>query len=133
MSGHWRVTVRGQFCAAHALRNYNGKCERAHGHNFAVEASVEGERLDPATGILLDFGILKKALRDILACLDHTDLNELAFFRDINPSSENLARYIAARLEEFLAACPDSQAALARLTAVSVSEKESQTATWLPD
>lgn len=133
MNGHWRVTVRNQFCAAHALRNYKGKCENTHGHNFAVEASVEGCELDPATGILLDFGILKKALAAILADLDHTDLNALAAFGELNPSSENLARHIADRLNEFLGTCPDPQARKVRLAAVSVSEKDRQTATWLPD
>lgn len=132
MNGHWRLTVRGEFSAAHALRNYRGKCEKIHGHNFAVEAAVEGCELDSETGILLDFAILKAGLRQILAELDHADLNSLSWFAAQNPSSENLARHIAARLSEFLASCPDPQAARVRVAAVAVSEKDTQTANWIP-
>lgn len=131
LTGRWRLVVREQFSAAHALRNYGGKCESAHGHNFAVEAIVEGEKLDPATGILLDFGVLKAGLRQILAALDHKDLNRLAQFEKENPSSELIARYIGIKMLEFLASAPDPQARRVCLKAVSVSEKSAQTAIWL--
>lgn len=130
MSGFWRITVRSEFSAAHALRHYQGKCENQHGHNFAVEAAVEGSRLDAKTGMLLDFGILKKALAAILAPLDHAFLNDTPPFDVINPSSENLARYIGGQMSAFLASCP--QAAYARLCWVSISEKSTQTAFWIP-
>lgn len=130
MSGVWRLTVRGQFSAAHALRNYHGKCENLHGHNFDVEVSVEGSQLDASTGMLLDFGILKQLLRTALAGLDHANLNELQSFADVNPSSENLAKYIWDRMEELLAVCPECQARIVRLACVSVSENGTQTATW---
>lgn len=133
MSGFWRLTVRDQFSAAHALRNYHGKCESPHGHNFDVEASVEGVRLDPETGMLVDFAILKAALKTVLAELDHADLNNSPPFDAINPSSENLARHIGERLAVLLAECPDPQVKAARLTSVSVSEKATQTATWVID
>ena len=41
----WRLTVRDEISAGHALRHYEGKCERMHGHNFAVELTVEGDKL----------------------------------------------------------------------------------------
>lgn len=130
MSGFWRLAVRADFSAAHALRHYQGKCENPHGHNFMVEARVEGRTLDAKTGILLDFGILKRALANILAPLDHVDLNATPPFDEINPSSENLAKHIGGELERFLAEnCPGA----VRLRSVSVSEKPTQTAVWFPD
>lgn len=120
----WRLSVRDDFSAAHALRNYNGKCERQHGHNFGVELCVEGDALDQSTGLLLDFGILKGELRDVLASLDHQMLNQIPPFDQINPSSENLARHIWQSMEGRL---PDN----VRLASVSVSEKGSQSATYM--
>lgn len=130
LKGKWRLTVRDQFSAAHALRGYCGKCENLHGHNFRVEITVEGTRLDEA-GMLIDFGILKRGLREILARLDHHVLNQIEPFDALNPSSENLARHIYAEFRLFLA--NELSAKEARLTEVSVSEKEAQTATWLPE
>ncbi len=130
MSGMWRLIVRSEFSAAHALRHYKGKCENPHGHNFVVETAVEGCQLDAATGMLVDFGILKKALAAILSRLDHADLNVTPPFDSLNPSSEQLAQYIGGQMEAFLAQCP--QAANVRLCWASVSEKNTQTAVWLP-
>lgn len=120
----WRLSVRDDFAAAHALRNYKGKCERLHGHNFDVEISVEGDTLDTDTGLLLDFGFLKDALRKVLAGLDHQMLNQIPPFDQINPSSENLARHIWQAMAGLL---PGN----VRLAAVSVSEKGTQTATYM--
>lgn len=131
MSGLWRLTVRDEFAAAHALRHYRGKCENPHGHNFAVELSVEGRELAPDTEILLDFATLKGALRATLAELDHRMLNETPPFDARNPSSENLARHIFRAVAERLAGSDDPQAAHVRLVSVSVSERASQTATYM--
>ncbi|THB67292.1 MAG: 6-carboxytetrahydropterin synthase QueD [Desulfovibrio sp.] len=125
MSGIYRLTVRSEFCAAHHLRNYQGKCEAAHGHNFAVEVVVEGTTLDPDTGMLLDFGDLKRFLKDVLATLDHKDLNQVPPFTEINPSSEHLARYIFQELGKQVAeygVTPFS---------VTVAEKSIQSATYM--
>ena len=73
----WRLTVRDEFSAGHALRHYQGKCENLHGHNFGVELCVEGRDLTPDTELLLDFKILKTALKDVLRELDHRVLNPL--------------------------------------------------------
>lgn len=127
----WRLTVRDEFSAGHALRHYQGKCERLHGHNFAVELTVEGERLTPDTELLLDFKTLKSALKETLRELDHRVLNETPPFERINPSSENLARHIWRAMADRLAADVDPQARAVRLISVSVSEKGSQTATYL--
>ncbi|MDE5878448.1 MAG: 6-carboxytetrahydropterin synthase QueD [Desulfovibrio sp.] len=129
--GRWRLTVRDEFAAAHALRHYQGKCENPHGHNFAVELCVEGSELAPDTELLVDFGTLKGALRASLAALDHRMLNETPPFDVCNPSSENLARHIFYDVAARLAASDDPQAAHARLVSVSVSERASQTATYM--
>ena len=95
----YQVKIISEFAAAHNLRNFRGKCENLHGHNWKVEVVVRGNRLD-ASGVLLDFGELKQFTRDILAELDHHYLNDLPFFQNQNPSSENIARYVFERLAE---------------------------------
>ncbi len=130
-AGLWRLTVRDEFAAAHALRHYRGKCENPHGHNFAVELCVEGNTLAPDTELLLDFATLKGALRASLVGLDHRMLNETPPFDVRNPSSENLARHLFRDVAARLAASADPQAGNVRLVSVSVSERNSQSATYL--
>ncbi len=88
----FEVSVEETFAAGHALRNYRGKCENVHGHNYRVQVTVEGEELN-SIGLLVDFGDLKKLIRTIVGRLDHQFLNDLAPFDAINPSAENMARY----------------------------------------
>lgn len=127
--GIWRLTVRSDFAAAHALRNYCGKCENMHGHNFAVEAVVEGQTLTTDTEIVLDFKVLKQELKAVLELLDHKMLNEVPPFDTQNPSSENLARFIYRHLAQRLA---DHETANGvRVHAVTVSEKAAQSATYM--
>ncbi|MFC1869235.1 6-carboxytetrahydropterin synthase QueD [Thermodesulfobacteriota bacterium] len=82
-----------QFGAAHQLRGIGGKCESLHGHNWKIEVYIKGEKLDE-DGLLIDFKVIKNATKKIIDGLDHKFLNELEYFRDLNPSSENIARYI---------------------------------------
>ncbi len=121
----WRLTVRSEFAAAHSLRNYNGKCEALHGHNFAVEATVEGRKLTSDTELLVDFSVVKQALRAVLAQLDHGVLNDLPPFDIRNPSSENLAQYIYMRMKPLMA---EHNVAV---YSVTVSEKSAQSATYM--
>lgn len=88
------------FAAAHQLKMVSKKCENIHGHNWKIEVCVAGETLTNA-GVLIDFGKLKNYLSEIIEKLDHTFLNELAYFRS-NPSSENIAYYIAHELQKKL-------------------------------
>ncbi|MCF8106370.1 MAG: 6-carboxytetrahydropterin synthase QueD [Desulfohalobiaceae bacterium] len=118
----YRLRVSSQFSSSHQLRHYQGKCEELHGHNFSVEAEVQGSSLHPDTHILIDFKELKSKLNRILDSLDHTHLNDLPRFQVDNPSSENLARYIFKELEQALAVHEVS------LNFVSVAEKESSRA-----
>ncbi len=123
-SGIWRLSVRSEFSAAHALRNYNGKCESTHGHNFSVEAQVEGAALSPDTEILVDFSLLKAALKTVLEDLDHKDLSVTPPFDRLNPSSENLSRHIHQRLS------PLVRDYGVRLCSVTVAERGIQSATY---
>jgi 6-pyruvoyltetrahydropterin/6-carboxytetrahydropterin synthase len=111
----YSVRVEADFAAAHSLTHYHGKCERLHGHNYRVRAFARGETLGEG-GMLLDFGILKGALRSVCAELDHTNLNDFPVFAQ-DPSAERIARHVFDRLAEAL---PADAAAL--LWAVEVFE-----------
>lgn len=90
----FEVTVEANFSAAHRLRGYAGKCANNHGHNFRARVTVAGDELDEV-GMLIDFGLLKRWLREICERYDHASLNDIAPFDRINPTTENLARSIA--------------------------------------
>ena len=88
----FEVTVEAGFSSGHYLRNYKGKCENPHGHNYKVRVTLAGAALDEA-GLLLDFKLLKTLLRPVVDYLDHQMINDLPPFTELNPSAENLARY----------------------------------------
>ncbi|MDJ0883750.1 MAG: 6-carboxytetrahydropterin synthase QueD [Desulfobacterales bacterium] len=114
------------FAAAHRLTMVGEKCENLHGHNWKVEVYVRGRELDEG-GVLVDFGIIKAHVRDLMKTLDHKFLNDLEFFQNgTPPSSENIARYVAEGLTARLA-----------MTAVAVSrvtawESDNAAATYFP-
>jgi len=89
----FELKIISQFAAAHQLRAFHGKCEQLHGHNWKVEVYVTGNTLGD-DGLLIDFGIIKADTKKALKELDHKFLNELTPFKEENPSSENIARYI---------------------------------------
>ncbi len=89
----YRLTVYDYFSSAHQLRGYKGKCEELHGHNWKVEIQIESEELDDI-GMLMDFKDVKKMLKVMIDELDHKMLNDLEPFKEINPSSELVAKYI---------------------------------------
>ena len=88
----FEVTVEAGFSSGHYLRNYRGKCENPHGHNYRVFVTLVGKELDEA-GLLLDFKLLKQVMRPVVDRLDHQMINDLEPFTTVNPSAENLARY----------------------------------------
>ncbi len=88
----YEVTVDASFSSGHYLRNYRGKCENPHGHNYKVRVTLQGQKLD-AAGLLLDFKDLKSVMRPVIEYLDHQMINDLEPFTVINPSAENLAKY----------------------------------------
>jgi 6-pyruvoyltetrahydropterin/6-carboxytetrahydropterin synthase len=96
--------IERNFSSAHQLRGYKGKCENLHGHNYKIEIFARGAELNNI-GLLIDFGDLKKAADEVTNYLDHRNINELPpFDEELNPSAENLARfileYIASRLDD---------------------------------
>ena len=94
MAGQFEVMIERNFSSAHQLRGYKGKCENLHGHNYKIEIYARGRELDNI-GLLVDFGELKDAADEIVQYLDHRNINELPpFDEELNPSAENLARYI---------------------------------------
>ena len=60
----FEVSVEQTFAAGHALRNYHGKCENVHGHNYKVRITVQGEKLDD-NGLLVDFVQVKSLMRNV--------------------------------------------------------------------
>ena len=123
----FEVTVDQTFAAAHALRNYKGGCENIHGHNFKVQVVLAGERLDDA-GLLVDFIDVKNLMGEILARLDHQNLNETPPFDVKNPSAENIAEYICTEMTGGLVNTPVP----IRIREVKVWETEIQSATYRP-
>ena len=97
----YELKIISQFGAAHQLRDFGGKCENLHGHNWKIEVYVTGNELGD-DGLLIDFALLKKDTAKTLDTLDHKFLNELEYFKTINPSSENIARYIYESLSQGL-------------------------------
>src|SRR3984957_7533910 len=89
----YEVYVDEQFAAAHNLRNYKGKCENLHGHNYKVRVNLTGPQLDE-TGLLYDFVHLKQVIQGVLRALDHKYLNELKPFDVLNTSAEKIAKNI---------------------------------------
>jgi 6-pyruvoyltetrahydropterin/6-carboxytetrahydropterin synthase len=113
------IKVEAGFSSAHNLRAYKGKCEDLHGHNWKVEAVVRSEKLD-SLGMVMDFKDIKIHLNALLEELDHKYLNELEPFKKINPTSENLARYIYERLKKNIPA----------LSLITVWENNTSAATY---
>jgi 6-pyruvoyltetrahydropterin/6-carboxytetrahydropterin synthase len=107
----FEVSVRGEFSAAHRLREYEGRCEQLHGHNWRVEVVVAAEELDHR-GIAIDFKVLKGLLARALDRLDHGYLNELPPFDRMNPTCEQIARYLYRQIE---AALPSSAVRMERV------------------
>ncbi|MDD5432226.1 MAG: 6-carboxytetrahydropterin synthase QueD [Candidatus Omnitrophica bacterium] len=89
----YSIKVLGSFSAAHNLRGYKGKCEDLHGHNWRVELVLSSSKLDKI-GMVMDFKCLKAELNSVLEEFDHKYLNNHVFFKKVNPTSENIAKYI---------------------------------------
>jgi 6-pyruvoyltetrahydropterin/6-carboxytetrahydropterin synthase len=87
------LVIEAQFSAAHQLRGYKGKCEELHGHNWRVQVTVASDKLNDI-GMVIDFHELKDITGEVISSLDHTFLNEVFPFTEINPSSENVAKWI---------------------------------------
>lgn len=119
-----RVVTR--FAAAHRLTMVGEKCENLHGHNWKIEVYVQGQDLDEG-GVLVDFGVIKRHVRELMETLDHKFLNELDYFQNgTPPSSENIARYLAGSLKNRL------DIPGIRVARVTAWESEDAAATYIP-
>ena len=121
----FEVTVEDSFAAGHYLRNYKGKCENPHGHNYKVRVTLAGKELDKA-GLLLDFKDLREVMRHVTDRLDHQMINDIEPFRVINPSAENLAKYFFDESNSRLQAVTNGRV---HIRSVTVFETDSTTAT----
>lgn len=125
----FEVTVEQTFAAGHALREYKGKCENVHGHNYRVQITVEGDRLN-RIGLLVDFVDLKRAVREVTEILDHQFINDLEPFTEINPSAENLAKYFYDEVNRRMDF--EGFGAPARLAQVRIWETDTSIAVYRP-
>ena len=123
------VRVEADFAAAHFLKDYHGKCENLHGHNYKVYAHVRGDRLDEG-GMLLDFTELKGALRKVCGQLDHKNLNDYDYFLQ-NPSAERIATYIAENILNDIPSLKKNDTDNAYLYAVDVFETDTSRARYI--
>lgn len=135
MENMYEVRVTADFAAAHFLRDYNGKCENLHGHNYKVYVHVRGEKLNEG-GMLLDFTLLKASLREVIGKLDHTNLNDLEYFEQ-NPSAERIATYIYKKIIDLMSVKGTDLSYStgkkdAVLYAVDVFETDSSRARYIP-
>jgi 6-pyruvoyltetrahydropterin/6-carboxytetrahydropterin synthase len=120
----FEIFVEHTFAAGHALRNYHGKCENVHGHNYRVQVGVTGSKLDE-NGLLFDFAELKKKLRATSEYLDHQFINDLKPFDEINPSAENIAKFFCDEIQRDLAGT--------KVAYVRVWETDTSCAVYRPD
>jgi 6-pyruvoyltetrahydropterin/6-carboxytetrahydropterin synthase len=123
----YEVSVDESFAAAHNLRNYKGKCENLHGHNYKVRVTLAGAELD-STGLLYDFVQVKQAIQGVIRSLDHIYLNEFPPFDVLNPSAENIARYIYEQTAKQLPKAANG----AGVASITVWESDVTAATYRP-
>jgi 6-pyruvoyltetrahydropterin/6-carboxytetrahydropterin synthase len=120
----YELKVLTRFAAAHQLTMVGTKCENMHGHNWKIEVHVTGEKLDKA-GVLVDFGVIKKHVAEIMAMLDHKYLNELDYFKQKQPSSENIAYLVATELQQRI------NSSAVRVSRVTAWESDDAGATYI--
>jgi 6-pyruvoyltetrahydropterin/6-carboxytetrahydropterin synthase len=122
----YEVTVEAGFSSGHYLRNYHGKCENPHGHNYRVRVTLAGAALDSA-GLLLDFKLLKQVLKPTIDRIDHQMLNDLEPFTELNPSAENIAKYFYDQTSSQLSELTDGRV---RVKDCTIWETDTTTATY---
>jgi len=122
----YEVTVEDTFAAGHYLRNYKGKCENPHGHNYKVRVTLAGRELDHA-GLLLDFKDLKSVMKHVIDYLDHRMINDLEPFTKLNPSAENIAKYFYDETNTGLRATTNGRV---QVKSVTIFETDTSIATY---
>ncbi|MFO7752609.1 MAG: 6-carboxytetrahydropterin synthase QueD [Desulfobacteraceae bacterium] len=123
----FELKVKNRFSAAHRLKMVGQKCENLHGHNWNVEVRVAGEKLNTA-GVLVDFGDIKRTVKQTMEELDHKFLNEIEAFAEEQPTSERIAVYIAEKVALRLESLDED----VRVAGVTAWESEDACATYFP-
>jgi len=124
----YQLKIITNFSAAHQLRNYKGKCENLHGHNWKVEVYISSNTLNDI-GLAIDFTDIKSLVNKILMEFDHKNLNDLPDFKKINPSSENIARVFYSHINKNL---DQFNSADLRLDKITVWESDTACASYIP-
>jgi 6-pyruvoyltetrahydropterin/6-carboxytetrahydropterin synthase len=122
----FEVSVEQTFAAGHALRNYKGKCENVHGHNYRVRITMQGDQLD-STGLLVDFLDVKSLIGGVVDYLDHQFINDLPPFDELNPSAENIAKYFYDRVSGGL-----KNEVPVRVSEITIWETDTSSAVYRP-
>ena len=131
----YSITKRIEIAGAHRLNlPYDSPCKRLHGHNWIIEVEISCETLT-ASGMVMDFTSLKEAMeRVIKESLDHRDLNVVPELNGLNPTAENLAKWIAEELQSYLMGdgpeAPDDEIPI--VSKVTVQESEGNKACYIP-
>lgn len=89
----FELSIKGDIASAHFLRGYPGKCKDMHGHTWKIEVFLAADELNEL-GMVEDFALLKKQFKEFLEMLDHKCLNDLEYFQKVNPTAENIAKFI---------------------------------------
>lgn len=126
MTKRYTMKILLDFAAAHFLRNYEGVCNRLHGHNWKVEVQVQATRLDDV-GMGMDFKVIKDATRELIGKLDHYNLNDIPPFDKINPTAENISAYLYEELSSMLNADD------VKVSAVTLWETDRASVTYTED
>jgi 6-pyruvoyltetrahydropterin/6-carboxytetrahydropterin synthase len=122
----FEVSVEETFAAGHALREYRGKCENPHGHNYRIQVILRGAELN-SMGLLVDFVEVKRLMQTVIDRLDHQYLNDVAPFDKLNPSAENMAKYFYEEMSSGLSHAPG-----VTVGQVQVWETDTTSATYRP-
>jgi 6-pyruvoyltetrahydropterin/6-carboxytetrahydropterin synthase len=94
---HYELVVRAQAECALSIAGAREPDSGVHGRTYLISACFTGDKLDKL-GFLADERELRAALVEVAAKLDHKYLNELPQFKGVNPSAENIARWVAQKL-----------------------------------
>ncbi len=123
----YEIVVEDGFFAAHFLKLYDGTWEIRHDHHWKVAVTAQAEKLD-SIGVVMDFEILKPAIKEVLADFQHTSMNDHPRFKDktVNSSTENIARLIYDELIKKV------KSDTARMTKVTVWETPDACASFVP-
>ena len=121
----FQIQVTHEFCAAHTI-SILGTQEPIHGHNFVTTATIVGQALD-ADGLLCDFHTVHAILVEICNPFTNNNFNAVAPFDTLNPSAENIAKYIA---DQLAARLDQTLAPAAKVYSVSITEAPGCMATY---